>query len=822
MNNVQKLNLTASARLIMQLGEQLIEDELVALLELIKNGYDADAKVVNITIETTKETEFGLGQITISDDGNGMLPSIIKNAFLKLSTNFKEEEKSSIYFNRRVLGKKGIGRLSFQRLGRFIDIKTAPRIDRYVGFSDSALITIEDEDFIREYNAANIKIDWSDFPVDMNFQDITADVEYLRDEPVKYGTEIKIYGIRNINFWDMDKKKEAKLKGELLNMINPFENSLSDNLVENKFKINLKIDQNNYPIEKIDEALLEKLYDTKIVFSFSKWKYDITLFRKRKYILNRQNSKISEMQKSSFRLMSQEPIKDVVEEFHYDFKDVDYMKLNYPNIEINFEKVLNKTNKEESFEFAYPGDFNGVLYARDLSNRETFNDILGTKLFQDRKINTFKMVNEIWKSIQGLFVYRNGFRILPYGKKDWIGFTPKSQTDASNIFKEHTVVGYIEVDGFTSEKLEEQTNRQGFVLDEYGKNFLFLLQNTLLNTIFNSDVEFRSGYIKVDAIDNYIRTKNKILVFEKVVPDEVLKRDRLEVLQSKLSDITQIVQSPKPNLDEAINIVQNLNVSLDDFVDLDKKVEQAAQQTIYLKDQEIRSIKDVIPILGLGIVAEALTHEMNRIEKNINHYAKTTIDGIRVKETIEKLIGYQRNIITETNFLSSQINHMEAMYKKNEKYTEEIDMRRFLYNLYCEEKSPMSRKAVKDKIHVKIIGGDFSLVTNKGYLTTIFDNIFLNSLYWVAEYGRERYICFNIIPQGIIECHDSGPGIHPSIEDELFEPFKYKKKDGRGLGLYIVNELINEMNSKVYLSSERRDGRKYKFILDFSNLVEEL
>jgi len=149
MNNVQKLNLTASARLIMQLGEQLIEDELVALLELIKNGYDADAKVVNITIETTKETEFGLGQITISDDGNGMLPSIIKNAFLKLSTNFKEEEKSSIYFNRRVLGKKGIGRLSFQRLGRFIDIKTAPRIDRYVGFSDSALITIEDEDFIR-------------------------------------------------------------------------------------------------------------------------------------------------------------------------------------------------------------------------------------------------------------------------------------------------------------------------------------------------------------------------------------------------------------------------------------------------------------------------------------------------------------------------------------------------------------------------------------------------------------------------------------------------------------------------------------------------
>ena len=38
MQRSEKMNLTASARLIMQLGEQLIEDELVALLELIKNA----------------------------------------------------------------------------------------------------------------------------------------------------------------------------------------------------------------------------------------------------------------------------------------------------------------------------------------------------------------------------------------------------------------------------------------------------------------------------------------------------------------------------------------------------------------------------------------------------------------------------------------------------------------------------------------------------------------------------------------------------------------------------------------------------------------
>lgn len=53
------MKLTASARLIMQLGEQLIEDELVALLELIKNAYDADANNVDVDINTNVITPYG-------------------------------------------------------------------------------------------------------------------------------------------------------------------------------------------------------------------------------------------------------------------------------------------------------------------------------------------------------------------------------------------------------------------------------------------------------------------------------------------------------------------------------------------------------------------------------------------------------------------------------------------------------------------------------------------------------------------------------------------------------------------------------------------
>ena len=77
MQRSEKMNLTASARLIMQLGEQLIEDELVALLELIKNAYDADANNVDVVIDKDTVTPYGKGRIEIKDDGNGMIPSIV-------------------------------------------------------------------------------------------------------------------------------------------------------------------------------------------------------------------------------------------------------------------------------------------------------------------------------------------------------------------------------------------------------------------------------------------------------------------------------------------------------------------------------------------------------------------------------------------------------------------------------------------------------------------------------------------------------------------------------------------------------------------------
>lgn len=824
------MNLTASARLIMQLGEQLIEDELVALLELIKNAYDADANNVDVVIDTDTVTPYGKGRIEIKDDGNGMIPSIVRNSFLRLSTSFKEEEKSSIYYHRRVLGKKGIGRLSFQRLGNYITVETVPNIER---FEETDLLKEEDVEFIKEYSKINIDIDWSEFPIDMDFSDIMATVKYEKDVVASYGTKIVIHGIKNLNFWDMDKKKEEKLKNELLNMMDPFQKNLNLKKSE-RFNVLLKINDIPYTVEPIDESLLDELYDSKVSFEFKEWKLYVKIERPLKYIMQRRNALVKKMKESGFTILREEDYEKDYEKHIVDFSDLNKVSIDYPKIHFTIErttflsegllsKLEEKKDKgiltEEEYtkaildQYAYPGDFKGVIYARDKSNKEEIDIILEKEGLIKAKLNSLSEINKAWSSMQGVYVYRNGFRVLPYGRKDWIGFTEKSQTAANNIYKEHTVVGYLKIDGFTSEKLEEQTNRQGFIQDEYGKNFFMLIQKFLLNIIFESDIKFRDGFTRTKERKGEVATDNGMIVFQRKAGYEEIKNKKMQNVKTEIEGLKVAISNRTMAADMSQKAIENLQDKISQYEVAEQKAIDEKKQEIYLKSQQIEEIKDIVPLLGLGIIAESLTHEMNRIEQNIEDCAR---DTIKSKNDTDKIVKNQRNIITQTNFLKIQLAHMESTYRRNLEKQEEILLRDFLVDMYVNEDSPMSRKARRDGVDVLIEGENISIKANKGILTTIFDNIFLNSLYWVQYSQQEKSIMFVIKQSGKVECFDSGCGVHPEIEDKLFEPFRFMKENGRGLGLFIVQELTENMNGRVWLSDERRDGRRYKFVFDLS------
>lgn len=74
---------------MLQLGDQLIKNESIALTELVKNSYDADANTVSIYMEKVDDKDAGI--IIIEDDGFGMSPEIVENVWLEPGSDFKSQ-----------------------------------------------------------------------------------------------------------------------------------------------------------------------------------------------------------------------------------------------------------------------------------------------------------------------------------------------------------------------------------------------------------------------------------------------------------------------------------------------------------------------------------------------------------------------------------------------------------------------------------------------------------------------------------------------------------------------------------------------------------
>jgi signal transduction histidine kinase len=172
----EKLIFKPRARLLLQLGDQLIRNESIALLELVKNSYDADAREVSVTM--TQVDNCDEGKIIIEDDGNGMDMDIIRNVWMEPGSDHKEqlfkERKLSPRYKRLPLGEKGIGRFGVHKLGLEIELisKTKNKEEVY------------------------LKIDWDKFKGSRYLEDVPIEI-FARNRPDVFtngntGTKITI------------------------------------------------------------------------------------------------------------------------------------------------------------------------------------------------------------------------------------------------------------------------------------------------------------------------------------------------------------------------------------------------------------------------------------------------------------------------------------------------------------------------------------------------------------------------------------------------------------------------------------------------------
>ena len=215
------------ARLISLIGEDLISDEPVAVVELVKNAYDADADRVTIRFEG--DDPDAPERVVVEDDGDGMTIKTVLGAWFEPGTVAKRVRKSSDR-GRVYQGAKGIGRFAAARLAELLFMETVARGD------NEGTVAL---------------VDWGDFDEDSYLDAVTVDYEVRPIGDLDHGTRLTLETLRK--GWD-DDDYEA-LHSRLSRLISPFED-VSD------FEIELDIPAHpefSGPVEP-PEVVLQPIY----------------------------------------------------------------------------------------------------------------------------------------------------------------------------------------------------------------------------------------------------------------------------------------------------------------------------------------------------------------------------------------------------------------------------------------------------------------------------------------------------------------------------------------------------------------------------------
>src|SRR5665213_2478036 len=175
------------ARLLTMLGDQLIKNERIALVEIVKNSYDADASWARVVFENFDSNYAALpgANIVIEDDGEGMTREVLREHWVSPATPLKKLAKANddtTAKGRKIQGEKGIGRFAILKLGRKVEIVTRPPKSKkeYVLTLD---LSHYDDDLLEKDGVAK-KILLSE--IDINFDERTA--KTIVAGPVKLGT----------------------------------------------------------------------------------------------------------------------------------------------------------------------------------------------------------------------------------------------------------------------------------------------------------------------------------------------------------------------------------------------------------------------------------------------------------------------------------------------------------------------------------------------------------------------------------------------------------------------------------------------------------
>jgi len=813
-----KIYFKVSSRAGKLLGRENFSNPEGAIIELVKNSYDADAKncvvvfdinyktIINKIKKTRKKViDNKTSHIFIIDNGEGMTDTVINKQWMQIGTGNKEF--NSISNKTRIkTGSKGIGRFALDRLGTISEMWTHSKDEKdNIGFywkmnwnqfdnSDKSISEIEADLIKNSTNQNNI--------LSKNLSNSNTINDFISNIDFNIGTILKISNLKDDWF---NKDIESVFKN-LEALIPPKELKIP-------FDVYFHHIQQAKEFGKVETAFFDD-YDYKVFakynantlnvdFKITRNELDVELIKKKYLFLHKKRKS------------------------PYDFKTIEKKTFYYSK---NIDSILKWNLDDENTKLLKDvGSFNLTFYYLKYS-------VSKKEGYPFKSINT-KERRSVLDKFGGMKIYRDSFRVRPYGDSgnDWLKLGARvAQSPAGagqrigdwRVRPEQTA-GIITISRKINPLLKDKSDRGA------------LQENNSFETFKN---------IIIGVIHEFELDRTKILNPYFLYKKEVAERIQEELIQIRAEELADKIIGERKKAEQKyygkkFNEIDLFKQKMEE--EEKKSYERTFKDTFRKMEEEFLSkeydeIVQVRALASLGLVVSSFAHELKEIRNN-----STEIKSLKkifislISENKKKLEEYRDGIdILEllnenSKKIKHWINYSLTAIKKDKRKRKDLNLTSFFKKTDKTWMKIFKSKGIKFTIIDKIEDLDYFFRAFEMDMNTIFTNLINNSIDSFSNLTiiQERNILISVeLTKNTIEIiySDDGTGLSNVFQDkeEIFLPFTTTKKDskgeeiGTGLGMYLVKNVIADNNGSIIIL-EPKKGFSVKILLPIRRILNE-
>jgi signal transduction histidine kinase len=399
----------------------------------------------------------------------------------------------------------------------------------------------------------------------------------------------------------------------------------------------------------------------------------------------------------------------------------------------------------------------------------------------------------------GLMLFRDGFRVNPYGSPadDWLSLDPKALASGGYKLNRKQIIGRVEITSSGNPYLLDQTNREGLRDNQEKFTLVSLLQHMIEEEL-------------------------------KTFLDDVKKQEEQNLASLSLNEAEKRIKSGQQTVKEAIHKLKLQYPQIKRETDTLHAIENVMEESIQLfKTAKLSAtqlndrLKTTIELASLGLMVDVIAHELNRSTE----HALRTISSLSQSDIPTAIRSTINSLKLQLKTIQTRLKVIDPLGPSGRQQKIVTDIKKLVLDALKGHAEQFKRHNIYLEVFDSSKQNEWELNVVPGMVIQIIENLISNAVYWLKQEQiihnlkrPEIHIIFDRTKNCIL-MRDNGPGIASIKKEDIFRPFYSTKPpgEGRGLGLYLSREMAKYHGANLALLDEPKKDQLNTFILSFNS-----